>query len=220
MSHSGTSVSDVTSPCVRRRLASATTFATKASWMSSWTKMRLDATQHWPMLRKSPMWHEVAAWSRSASLQMIIGDFPPSSKVTRFMFVSLDAWTILWPTTLLPVNATLRMPGCLAMKSPVVGPWPLTMLTTPAGKPASLIKSHMRRPERGVFSLSFMTTVQPTASAGPSFHACISKGKFQGMIWPTTPTGCFHVKQKVLLVFCVGCTTLPPILSAWPAKYL
>ena len=29
----------------------------------------------------------------------------------------------------------------------------------------------------------------PSASAGPSFHAAISSGKFHGMIWPTTPTG-------------------------------
>ena len=31
--------------------------------------------------------------------------------------------------------------------------------------------------------------MQPAASAGPSFHAAISSGKFQGMIWPQTPTG-------------------------------
>ena len=31
--------------------------------------------------------------------------------------------------------------------------------------------------------------LQPVASAGPSFHAAINKGKFHGMIWPTTPTG-------------------------------
>ena len=31
--------------------------------------------------------------------------------------------------------------------------------------------------------------MQPHASAGPSFQAAISSGKFHGMIWPTTPTG-------------------------------
>ncbi len=35
--------------------------------------------------------------------------------------------------------------------------------------------------------------MQPAASAGPSFHAAISSGKFQGMICPTTPTGSFSV---------------------------
>ena len=34
---------------------------------------------------------------------------------------------------------------------------------------------------------------QPAASAGPSFHAAISSGKFHGMIWPTTPTGSLRV---------------------------
>ena len=46
-----------------------------------------------------------------------------------------------------------------------------------------------RSPVSGVCSASFMTTVQPVASAGPSFQAAIRSGKFQGMIWATTPTG-------------------------------
>ena len=41
----------------------------------------------------------------------------------------------------------------------------------------------------GVCSAGFSTTVQPVASAGPSFQAAISSGKFHGMIWPTTPIG-------------------------------
>ena len=41
----------------------------------------------------------------------------------------------------------------------------------------------------GVCSAGFRTIVQPAASAGPHFQATISIGKFQGMIWPTTPTG-------------------------------
>jgi hypothetical protein len=36
-------------------------------------------------------------------------------------------------------------------------------------------------------------TVQPVASAGPSFHAAISSGKFHGMICPTTPIGSLSV---------------------------
>ena len=41
----------------------------------------------------------------------------------------------------------------------------------------------------GVCSAALSTTVQPVAIAGAIFHAAISSGKFQGMIWPTTPTG-------------------------------
>ena len=35
----------------------------------------------------------------------------------------------------------------------------------------------------------------PAASAGASFHAAISSGKFQGMIWPQTPT---RLAQRVV----------------------
>ena len=45
----------------------------------------------------------------------------------------------------------------------------------------------------GVCSAGFITTVFPVASAGASFQASISMGKFQGMIWPTTPTGSCRV---------------------------
>ena len=41
----------------------------------------------------------------------------------------------------------------------------------------------------GVCSADFMTTQFPAASAGASFHAAISNGKFHGMICPTTPNG-------------------------------
>jgi hypothetical protein len=34
-----------------------------------------------------------------------------------------------------------------------------------------------------------MTTVLPAARAGPSFQLVNISGKFQGTIWPTTPTG-------------------------------
>ena len=42
----------------------------------------------------------------------------------------------------------------------------------------------------GVVSAGLSTTVLPQASAGAIFHASISSGKFHGMIWPATPTGC------------------------------
>ena len=41
----------------------------------------------------------------------------------------------------------------------------------------------------GVVSAGFSTTVFPHASAGATFQASISSGKFQGMIWPATPSG-------------------------------
>ena len=64
---------------------------------------------------------------------------------------------------------------------------------TPSGKPASRASSAILMPVIGVCSASFMTMVLPQARAGPHFQASISSGKFQGMIWPTTPTGCRSV---------------------------
>jgi hypothetical protein len=39
-----------------------------------------------------------------------------------------------------------------------------------------------------VNSAGLSTTVFPVASAGATFQASIRRGKFQGMICPTTPT--------------------------------
>ena len=88
-----------------------------------------------------------------------------------------------------PVKATLSTPGGAASAAPAVSPKPATMLTTPAGTPASMMSSPRRSAESGVSSATLRTTQQPVVSAGASFHAAISRGKFHGMIWPTTPIG-------------------------------
>jgi hypothetical protein len=41
----------------------------------------------------------------------------------------------------------------------------------------------------GVVSAGLSTEVFPHASAGASFHAAISSGKFHGTICPATPSG-------------------------------
>ena len=113
---------------------------------------------------------------------------PPSSSETFFRFPAA-APTIILPTSVEPVKAILSTSSWAASGAPVSSPKPVTTLTTPAGMPASRISSPSLSAESGVCSAGFSTTVQPQASAGPSFHAAISSGKFQGMIWPTTPTG-------------------------------
>ena len=45
------------------------------------------------------------------------------------------------------------------------------------------------RIDHGVGEAGLMTEQLPAASAGASFHAAISSGKLNGMIWPTTPSG-------------------------------
>ena len=68
-----------------------------------------------------------------------------------------------------------------------VSPYPVTMLTTPAGSPESLMISANLSVVREVVSAGFKTTVFPAANAGAIFHAAISKGKFHGIICPATP---------------------------------
>ena len=93
------------------------------------------------------------------------------------------------PTSVEPVNATLSMSGCDARRAPAVSPKPGTTLTTPSGISACCRSSASSSALSGVSSDGFSTTLFPQASAGASFQAAISRGKFHGMIWPTTPTG-------------------------------
>jgi len=96
---------------------------------------------------------------------------------------------MIWAVSPEPVKATLSMPGCFTMAAPAVGPKPGTTLMTPSGTPAFCASRASRRDVSGVCSAGFITIVQPAASAGPHFQATITIGKFQGMIWPATPTG-------------------------------
>src|SRR5262249_11773950 len=90
------------------------------------------------------------------------------------------------PTSVEPVKAILSTSECCTRASPVL-PSPVTILTTPGGKPTSLQISAKASAVIGVNSAGFSTTVLPAASAGAIFQASINSGKFQGMICPTTP---------------------------------
>ncbi len=48
----------------------------------------------------------------------------------------------------------------------------------------------------GVSEDGFITTAFPMAKAGAIFHEAMKRGKFQGVICPTTPTGSKSVKSK------------------------
>ena len=87
------------------------------------------------------------------------------------------------------MNATLSTSGCETSAAPV-DPSPVTMLTTPAGNSAWRRTSQNSSAVSGVVSAGLSTTVFPAASAGATFQASISSGKFQGMTWPATPSGC------------------------------
>src|SRR6059058_4124429 len=118
---------------------------------------------------------------------MMFAALPPSSSVRRLP-VPASAFWIAFPTSVEPVNAILFTSGCATSSAPV-RPSPVTMFTTPGGSSACRTTSQKSRAVSGVVSAGLSTTVFPAASAGAIFHASISSGKFQGMIWPAKPIG-------------------------------
>ena len=127
------------------------------------------------------------AWSSAASAKTMLAALPPSSSVSRLPVPASARWISL-PTSVEPVKAILATPGWLTRWAPV-SPAPVTTLTTPGGSPASRTISASLSAVSGVVSAGLSTTVLPQASAGASFQAAISSGKFHGMIWPHTPSG-------------------------------
>ena len=127
------------------------------------------------------------ARSMSASCVTISGLFPPSSKLRR-LNVPASSLLISFPTSVEPVNEILSTPSCRTSRRPVSSS-PGIMLTTPGGKPASIVSSARRFALKGVCGAVFRTTAHPAASAGANFQVAMASGKFQGAIAPTTPTG-------------------------------
>ena len=120
------------------------------------------------------------AASRSASANTMFGDLPPSSSVIVFS-VSAALRMIALPVVVSPVNAILSMPGCSTSA------WP----TRRSGAGDDI--QHARREARprcaispsasavsGVWLAGLRMTVLPQASAGATFHAASSSGKFHG----------------------------------------
>ena len=73
------------------------------------------------------------------------------------------------------------------------------MFTTPSGNPASFNIPPNNNVVPGVISEGFMTAVQPAAKAIGNFCEIINRGKFQGVIIPTTPTGTFCIMAVISL---------------------
>ena len=118
----------------------------------------------------------------------MFADLPPHSSV-HFLSVAEARAMISFPTAVEPVNETMSTSGWSTSAWPASGPKPGTMFTTPGGKPASWNIDASSIAVEGVSSEGFRTTVLPAASAGPSFQIAIFRGKFQGVIAATTPTG-------------------------------
>ena len=95
---------------------------------------------------------------------------------------------MIFPTSVEPVKAILSISGWSTMAAPV-SPMPVTMLTTPGGRPAFSTIPAKSSAVSEVNSAGLSTTVLPAAMAGAIFQASIRSGKFHGMICPQTPYG-------------------------------
>src|SRR5260370_20211155 len=104
------------------------------------------------------------------------------------------------PTALEPVNEIARTSGCSSSGAPASGPYPVTILITPFGMPASFNTRTKLKVESGVSCAGLITQVSPQTSAGSSFHEGIAMGKFHGVIIPHTPSG-----WRMALANFVGC---------------
>jgi hypothetical protein len=146
---------------------------------------------------------------------MMLGDLPPSSVVTGTMRAAA-ARRMFAAVGRPPVKLILRTLGWVDSAGPM-RPSPVTMLTTPFGKPAC----SMRRPNSSVETLAcsdgLMTTVLPAASAGASLLASSGSGEFQAVISTATPSGSTSVKSKTSSPS-TG-IVWPCSLSAYPAKW-
>ena len=160
--------------------------STARSKTGSCTSRREPAQHTWPWLKKMPLTMPSTAWSSGASSKTMFAALPPSSSVRRLPVPAIVRRMIL-PTSVEPVKATLST-GDSTSAAPV-SPAPVTMFTTPGGSSASWITSASSSAVSGVVSAGLSTAVFPVASAGASFQAAISSGKFHGMIWPATPSG-------------------------------
>ena len=73
------------------------------------------------------------------------------------------------PARVEPVSETMSTSGWPAMASPTTGPYPVTRLKTPAGRPISSRISASTKAFSGATSLGLSTTVLPATSAGATF---------------------------------------------------
>src|SRR5690606_35062148 len=124
----------------------------------------------------------------SASSKTMNGALPPSSSES-FLIVSADWRSRMRPTSVEPVNDTLRTVGFVHISSPIFDDCEpvTTMLKTPGGKPACSASSTSASADSGVAPAGFATTVQPAAKAGATLRVIIAIGKFHGVIAAQTP---------------------------------
>ena len=93
------------------------------------------------------------------------------------------------PTAVEPVKLTMSMSGDSTSAWPETGDEPVTMLTTPGGKPTSSSSFTSSMTASGSWPAGRTTTVLPVASAGPSLPTMFTSGKLYDVMHATAPTG-------------------------------
>ena len=144
----------------------------------------------------------ITASSKSASSKTIKGACPPSSIETLFTVPAVFDIKI-FPTLVEPVKEIFLTFGFSHSSSPTFATsFSETDIKfiTPSGIPALLANSTNAVAVKGVLPAGFITTGHPEARAGATFLVIIAAGKFQGVIIPHTPTGCFIV---IILLPCI-----------------
>jgi len=125
------------------------------------------------------------------------GALPPSSSATFFTVPA--HWRISsLPTAVEPVKDSLRTAGLAVSSPPTSGArLVVTMLSTPAGRPARSASTASASAHSGVSSAGLITIVQPAARAGPALRVIIAIGKFHGVIAATTPIACLTTTMRL-----------------------
>ena len=127
------------------------------------------------------------AYSSDTSSRTIWALFPPSSSWWRFM-VAAPLAMMRRPVAVEPVKVIMSTMGFVVISSPT-SVWPVMTLRTPAGMPASSAACAIRKASSGVHGCGLSTTVHPAARAGATLTTLSMKGKLNGVMAPTTPTG-------------------------------
>mmetsp|Transcript_81743 Transcript_81743/g.264870 ORF Transcript_81743/g.264870 Transcript_81743/m.264870 type:complete len:207 (-) Transcript_81743:549-1169(-) len=148
--------------------------ANSLSLMLFCTTSRVWAVQIWPPLVRKPFMAVSTAASMSTSSKMTSALFPPSSSIVGASFSAQLAMTLA-PVAEEPVKETILTSSCLDNASPAAGP-PVTMLSTPLGRPASMQAWPMNMQESPAISDGFNTAELPATRAG----ATLRKATFSG----------------------------------------
>ena len=171
--------------------------------------------QVWPVAAKMPEIAPAAAASRSQSSNTMLGDLPPSSRVTRFMVLGglrVDARA-----------GDVRSGEGDLCDVRVIDEGGPRLLAQPRDDVEHAVRKSGLARERANSSVDtdansdgFTTTLQPAAIAAAHFQATNSSGEFHAVNAATTPTGSCRVKA-IMSGLSIGITA-PSILSARPPK--